>query len=191
MTRAMRLLGAALLAALLLGAAGLAFQAHNPVQAASVANYYTYGVEDGSERYFAEHTTAGINVDGYGTALIGVGMSVKSVTTTFAITVQYAIPTSGLCTAAGLAWFDGEDTFDYAKVTGETVGLFTDTLTTTIGTSGYRTAFTQLMTLSGNANEGREFRIKGRCLRLVITPSSGYTQTFTPTVAVLAQDAIH
>ena len=178
-----------LLALLALGALGAALRASAPAQAANVGNYRTYSVEAGSTRYYAERTTTAINVDGYGTAIIGVGIDAHSLTTTFAITAQYAIPTSGLCTAAGLVWYDGEDTFDYASLSGTTIGQFTTTLTTTLATTTYRTAFTQLMSLTGDANEGREFRILGRCMRLVITPSSGYTQTFTPTVSILAQDA--
>lgn len=174
----------ALLALLTLGAALRA-----PAQAANVGNYQTYSVEAGATRYYVERTTTAINVDGYGTALVGVGVDAHSLTTTFAITAQYAIPVSGLCTAAGLTWYDGEDAFDYASLSGTTIGQFTTTLTTTLATTTYRTAFTQLMSLTGDANEGREFRILGRCMRLVIAPSSGYTQTFTPTVAILAQDA--
>ena len=178
-----------LLALLTLLTLGAALRDNAPAQAASVSNYRTYNVEAGATRYYAERTTTAINVDGYGTAIVGVGIDAHSLTTTFAITAQYAIPTSGLCTAAGLTWYDGEDVFDYASLSGTTIGQFTTTLTTTLATTTYRTAFTQLMEMTGDANEGREFRILGRCMRLVITPSSGYTQTFTPTVAILAQDA--
>lgn len=190
MTKIMRLIGVGLLATLLLLAGALMLR---PAEAANVGNYQTYSVEAGTTPYYSERVTTPINVDGYGTALVSVGMAVKSVTTTFVITAQYAIPTSGLCTASGLIWYDGEDTFDYVATTGNSTvnGYFTDTLTmtTSIAATPYRTAFTQLLTLTGNANEGQEFRIKGRCMRLVITPSSGYTHTFTPTIAILAQDA--
>jgi len=186
MTKIMRLIGVGLLATLLLLAGALMLR---PAEAANVGNYQTYSVEAGTTPYYSERVTTPINVDGYGTALVSVGMAVKSVTTTFVITAQYAIPTSGLCTASGLIWYDGEAAFDYASLSGTTIGQFTTTLTTTLATTTYRTAFTQLMSLTGDANEGREFRILGRCMRLVITPSGGYTQTFTPTVAILAQDS--
>lgn len=177
------------LALLALTLVGMMLPGKSPAQAAAVTNYQTYSVENGATAYYGSRTTAAINVDGYGTALVGVGIDAHSITTTFVITAQYAIPTTGLCSASGLVWYDGEDTMDYAAISGSTLGAFTETLTTTITTTPYRTAFTQLMNLTGDANEGREFRIKGRCMRLVITPSSGYTQTFTPTVAILAQDA--
>ena len=177
------------LALLALALAGVLLHGESPARAAAVTNYQTYSVEGGTTPYYGSHTTAAINVDGYGTALIGVGIDAHSLTTTFAITAQYAIPTSGPCSANGLIWYDGEDTLDYAAVSGTMIGAFSETMTTTIATVPYRTAFTQLLNLTGDANEGREFRIKGRCMRLVITPSSGYTQTFTPTIAILAQDA--
>ncbi len=160
------------------------------VEADAVTTYFVSTFSDGATAYTTSGgSTSGVDVAGYGSAVVHVIADASATTSTLTVYPQYSNEIVN-CTIAS-NWFTGTDYLEYTVADrisqtdqNSTTAPISVTYTYASATGGH-IAVTQSISTTGDRIEGREFKIYGRCMRLKYAVSYG---TITPTVYVMRRD---
>jgi len=176
-------------------------------EAGAVTNYYTQTVLAGSTTYTTTGgQTGGLDVSGYGEAIVHIEVDASNTTSTLTVYPQYSNQTVACSLATD--WFTGTDYYhfltqpevSYTVASTDSLSWTSTGSTTITGSAPYvitttyaygsasanAYSFQQSMSTTGDDDgTGEAFTIYGRCMRLNLAVSYG---TVTPTVYMMTRD---